>query len=107
MKLRFLLALLPCAAVAQNFQAAPRLTPILPRMDQPWTTTRPVGNPAVGLPLAPAGKAAPTQACSIPLLVVTPLEVDTAMIVRPQANAESKMPQVKPPAPSCADLQGR
>jgi hypothetical protein len=108
MRLRLLLALVPCAVFAQNFQAMPRLKPILPRLDQPWTKTQPLEKLAmVGPTLAPPGTAVPSQACSIPLLVVRPRDIDSRMIVPPQANVESRMPQVKPPAPSCADLQGR
>jgi len=108
MKLPLLLALVPCAVFAQNFQAMPRLKPILPRLDQPWTKTQPLEKLAmIGLTHAPPGTAAPSQACSIPLLVVRPRENDRQMIVTPPANVESRMPQVTPPAPPCADLQGR
>ena len=58
MKLSFLLALVPCAVSAQNFQAMPRLKPILPRLDQPWTKTHALRKPAlVDLTIAPAGTA--------------------------------------------------
>ena len=107
MKLPLLLALLPCAVFAQNFQAMPRLSPILPRLDQPWTKTQPLGKLAmIGLTHAP-GTPVPSQACSIPLLVVRPTDIDSHMLVSPQANVEPNMPQVKPPAPSCADVPGR
>jgi len=107
MKLPLLLALIPCAVFAQNFQSMPRLKPILPRLNQPWTKMQPMGNLAVvGPAYAPPGTPLP-RACSIPLLVVRPRENDRQMIVTPPANVESRMPQVTPPAPPCADLQGR
>ena len=108
MKLALLLSLVPCAVIAQNFQAMPRLKPILPRLDQPWTRAQPLGKLAlISLTHAPPGTPVASQPCSIPLLVVRPRDIDSQMIVTPQANVESRMPQAKPPAPSCADLPGR
>ena len=108
MKLSFLLALVPCAVSAQNFQAMPRLKPILPRLDQPWTKTQALRKPAlVGPTIAPTGTSVLSQACSIPLVLIRPRDNDRNMIVQPQANVDPKMSQVTPPAPSCADQQDR
>jgi hypothetical protein len=108
MKLPLLVALVPCAVFAQNFQAMPHLKPILPRLDQPWTRTQPLGKRViVGPTLIPPGTAVPSHACSIPLLVARPREIDSGMIIPPKVNVESMMPQVQPPAPSCADLPVR
>jgi hypothetical protein len=85
MKLPLLLALVPCAVFAQNFQAMPRLKPILPRLDQPWTKTQALRKPAlVGPTIAPAGTPVPSQACSIPLVVIRPRNNDRNMIVAPK-----------------------
>ena len=108
MKLALLLSLVPCVVFAQNFQAMPRLKPLLPRLDQPWTRTQPLGKPTlISLTHAPSETQVPSQTCSIPLLVVRPRDIDPRMIVTPHANVEANIPQVKPPAPSCADLPGR
>ncbi len=108
MKLPLLLALVPCAVFAQNFQAVPRLKPILPRLDQPWTKTQPMGKLAMlGAALPPQGTVQPSKICSIPLLVVTPRDVDPHMIILTPGDVEPNMPQVQPPAPPCPTRPSR
>ena len=100
MRLLTLAVLLAPLVPGQNFRGQIRIKPLVPPLSQPWNATRPL----VGVRPAPEirlmNPAAVSRPCSVPLLQVTPRELDAKIHVAPP-SAGARMPVVEPPAPPC------
>ncbi len=103
MRLLALAVLLAPLAPGQNFRGQIKIKPLVPPLSQPWNAPRPLMrvHPAPGIQLM--NPAAVSRPCSVPLLQVTPRELDLKMHVAPP-SAGARMPVVEPPAPPCAQV---
>jgi len=96
MRLLLLAVLLAPATPGQDFRGRIRIKPLVPPLTQPWTPQA----PPAGVQVVKPNPAA--RPCSVPLLQVTPPEVDSAMLVPPPSQA-ARIRMVPLPAPPCGD----
>ena len=79
--------------VAQNFHGQIQVRPLLPPIGQPWNSV-----------LTARNTAPQARQCSVPLLQITPRQIDPRIFIQGQSTV-SRMPGVTVPAPPCQTPQ--